>query len=124
VVFATLEIKHLVRWSFLERYRQRDRLEVDLKGFSGSAAEDQRCFEQWLASTSCDTVVFIDVPPGSYFYELTCRNEAFATRLREWLAAQTVFVPAERRSFARYGCTVTIYTRNPELFSRRSRNGG
>jgi hypothetical protein len=113
VFFSTLEMKHLIRWSFLERYRQRDRIEVDLKSFGSSPEEDRRCFAHWLASTTCDTVVLIDVPPGSYFYELTCRNEAFATRLRELLEAQTVFVPAERRVFSRYGCTVTRYTRHP-----------
>jgi hypothetical protein len=112
VVFSTLEMKYLIRWSFLERYRQRDRIGVDLKGLGSSAAEDQRCFEQWLASTSCDTVVFVDVPPGSYFYELTCRDEAFAMRLRDWLANQTVFVPTERRTFMRYGSAVTLYARN------------
>jgi hypothetical protein len=102
----------MIRWSFLERFPQRDRIEVDLKGFGSSAEEDRQCFEQWLASTSSDTVVFIDVPPGSYFYELTCRDEAFATRLRGWLAMQTLFVPRERQTFTRYGCTVTLYSRN------------
>jgi hypothetical protein len=112
-IFSTMECKYLVRWSFAERYRQRDRVEVDLKGFGSSPEEDRRCFAQWLAATDCDTVVFIDVPPGSFLYEPTCRDEAFATRLRTLLAEQTVFVPTDRRSFSRYGCTVTVYHRRP-----------
>jgi hypothetical protein len=111
VFFSTVEMKYLIRWSFLERYRQRDRIEVDLKGFGSSPEENRQCFEKWLATTTCDTVVFVDLPPGSYFYELTCRDEAFGTNLREWLATQSVFVPSERHTFTRYGCSVTLYRR-------------
>jgi hypothetical protein len=108
---STIEMKYLMRWTCLERFRRPDLIEVDLKGFGPSAEENRRSFERWLASTSCDTLVFIDVPPGSHFYELTRHNEALAAEVPGWLAAQTAFTPVERHVFREYGCTVTRYAR-------------
>jgi hypothetical protein len=112
VLLSTLEMKHLLRWSFLERYGRTDGLEVELKGLGSSAEHDRRCMARWLATTPCDTLVLIDVPPGSYFYERTSVDAAFAGRLPELLASQAVFRLAERHTFVRYGCAVALYTRS------------
>jgi hypothetical protein len=112
LLLSTMEIKHLLRWSFLERYRRHDRLEVDLKGLGSSAEEDRRCFDRWLATTACDAIVFVDVPRGSVFREITSHNEVFTNQLPQLLASQSVFQLVERRTFTRYGCSVSLYRRD------------
>jgi len=108
---STMEIKHLFRWSFLEHYRQRERMEVDMKGFSATGEGNREFLDQWLQTTSCDTIILLDIPPGSYFYELTRYNDAFLKEIRPLLASQTLFHPVRQRYFSRYGCTVTMLTR-------------
>ena len=120
MVFSTVDAKHMIRWTFLERYRRRGKLEIEIKGFGSSPGEDRRLFEQWLADTPCDTVVLIDLPPGTYFYEFSDRDEAFAVRLPEMLASQSVFGLARRRDFPRYGCHVAVYRRGPNVASTRA----
>jgi hypothetical protein len=112
LLLASIEIKQMLRWSFLERYPSRDRLEVEIKGLGVSAAEDQRCFANWLAATPCDVIVFVDVPNPSFFYGPTGQADDVADRLRGLLAAQADFQPVQRRTFLHYSCTVTVFRRN------------
>jgi hypothetical protein len=119
MTLATMDIRHLLRWSFLERYPHNDRLEVEIKGLGSNEEDDRRCFAQWLSATSCDTIVFLNVPPGSYFYEMTNHIEAYSERLPKLLESQKVFQLAERRYFSRYGCTVDIYRRASATISNR-----
>jgi hypothetical protein len=110
-VFATLDMRHCLRSSFLERYGRRRQLEVEWKGYGASAGENRRRFQEWLATTSCDTLVFIDVPRASYLHEPTGHNPFFAEQLPELLASQTAFTPLTTRYFSLYRCTVSVYRR-------------
>jgi hypothetical protein len=110
-ILSSMEIKQVLRWSFLERYAARDRLEFEIKDLGVSAEEDQQRLANWLATTASDTIVFVDVPPRSYFHGMSIQSEGCADRLRGFLAAQTAFQPIKRRHFLHYGCSVTVYRR-------------
>jgi hypothetical protein len=109
-VVATVPMKWLVTWTFLQRYGQSDRLETDLKGYGFTDEEHRQAFARWLETTPSDTLVFIDVPPGSPFYVPGAVNEMYGP-LRELLASQTVFHLTQRRELAPYGCAVAIWYR-------------
>ncbi|MEE9144505.1 MAG: hypothetical protein V3U06_07035, partial [Candidatus Binatia bacterium] len=107
--FATVPVKHLAKWTFLERYKDRRRLEVYLKRFSPSLQENKRRFQKWLQTTQADTIVFLDVPPGSRFYFPVQKHYS---QYRELLSSQSVFKPFVQRYFPEYGCTVSLWRRS------------
>ncbi|GIW81822.1 MAG: hypothetical protein KatS3mg105_3629 [Gemmatales bacterium] len=108
-ILATVEMKHFIRWSALERFGRRDRLE-EIRRYGMTEEENRRAFSSWLATTRCDTIVFIDVLPGSYFDEPAIENESLA-RLRDFLLEQKVFKRTAAKNFPKYGCTVSIWRR-------------
>lgn len=110
-ILATMEIKHLLRWSYMELGGHRKNVHVDWKGYGSSIDDNRRRFNEWVLKTPCDTVVFIDVPAGTYLHEKTNCNDAMASQLAEILASQNVLKPVQRRDFSMYGCAVTIYRR-------------
>jgi hypothetical protein len=131
-VFSTMEIKHLLRWSFMEKGGLRDKLEVDWKRLvaphptlphdeKGSWAQR---IEAWLEATRCDTLVLIDIPPATYWHEKTNQNEVLASQLQAWLASQSVFRLAQQRHFSMYGCRVSVYRRASLLERARLENVG
>jgi len=93
----------------LERYKDRRRLEVYLKRFSPSLQENKRRFQKWLQTTQADTIVFLDVPPGSRFYFPVQKHYS---QYRELLSSQSVFKPFVQRYFPEYGCTVSLWRRS------------
>jgi hypothetical protein len=111
-IFATMEMKHLLRWSYMERGGHRRNLEVEYKDIGPSAEENHREFDEWLRRTDCDTIVFIDVPQGTYFYELTSQPAAVGDQLREMLTSQAVFQLTSSRAFSLYGCAVFVFKRS------------
>ncbi len=107
--FATVPVKHFAKWTFLERYKDRSRLEVYLKRFGPSHQENKRRFQKWLQTTQADTIVFLDVPPGSRFYFPVQKHYS---QYRELLSSQSVFKPFVQRYFPEYGCTVSLWRRS------------
>lgn len=112
-LFATVPAKHLAQWTFLERYGERDRIEVFLRGFGPSREENRERFQRWVQSTRSDTIVFLDAPPGSRFYLSV--EEPYA-QYRELLFSQSIFEPYLQRHFPEYGCTVTLWRRHATKF--------
>ena len=106
---ATVPVKHFAQWTFLEKYQDRNRLNVFLNGFGWSAQENKRLFEKWLRATPSDTVVFLDVPLSSPLY---FSGEDFHQQYREMLLSQSVFKLSQQQFFSQYGCTVSLWTRN------------
>jgi hypothetical protein len=107
-VFSNIPMKHLAQWTYLKRYGRLRRLETDIKGFGADAAASRAGFAKWLATTDCDTVVYVDFPPGSTFYTYVPDSaglDAYGTMLR----SQSRFVPAVQHTFLRYGCVVTVW---------------
>jgi hypothetical protein len=109
-LLSTIEMKHTARWSVLEQIGSRDRLDVDIRNYGTTPEENRKAFDHWLATNSSDTIVFVDLRPGSYFYVPTAYNDAYG-RLRGYMAEQTVFHVRERKEFPQYQCTVTIWAR-------------
>jgi hypothetical protein len=107
-LFATVPAKHFLQWTFLERYHHRDRPEVMPNGFGPSSHENALKFQKWLQTTPSDTVVFIDIPPGSPFY---FRGEDYYQQFRELLSSQSVFHPSWQKQFPECGCTVSLWQR-------------
>jgi hypothetical protein len=107
-LFATVPAKQFLQWTFVERYRHRDRPEVVLNGFGPSFHENELSFHKWLRTTRSDMVVLIDIPPETPFY---FRGEDYYQQFRELLWSQSVFQPFLRKTFPEYGCTVTLWRR-------------
>jgi hypothetical protein len=110
-IVSTVPMKWLTTWTYLERYGQSDWLETDLKGYGFTDEEHRQAFQKWLETTPSDTLVFIDVPPGSYFYVPGAVNEMYGA-LRDLLATQAVFQLTKRRELPQYGCAITIWSRS------------
>jgi hypothetical protein len=111
-VLATVPSKFVAQWTYLDRYHQQDRIETDLKGYGTTPDEHRRCFRNWLKTTACDTLVFIDVPRWTAFY--TAENEAESYKgLGELLPSQSTFRLVHRQDLPRSGCSVTVWSRGP-----------
>ena len=91
-VLSNLPMKFLCRWTYLERHGTDRRLDTEIRDFTPSAPD---VFTRWLATTPCDTVVFIDVDRPSCFYEYVPVCDRYEP-LCELLATQTVFVQEQR----------------------------
>ena len=72
--------------------------------------DNPEAFRRWLATTHCDTVVFVDVPRDSCFYEYVAACDRYEP-LRELLEGQAVFRRAESWRLPRRGCDVTVWKR-------------
>ncbi|MGH7844930.1 MAG: hypothetical protein ACREQW_07155 [Candidatus Binatia bacterium] len=108
-LFATVPVKHFAQWTFFENYKDRHRLRVFMDEFGPSREENRIRFQKWLRATRSDTIVFLDVPPGSPLY---FPGEDFYQQYRDLLSSQSVFRPFQQRFFSQYGCTVSIWMRN------------
>lgn len=111
-ILGSMPLKHMAAWSYLERYRRHDRLESDPSEAKWAKSLTPETFERWLQTSSCDTIVYIDVPPGSYFFEKTGSNPQCA-RFGEMLRSQSTFQIAQEQEFPHYGCRVTVWKRGP-----------
>ena len=113
-VFGTLPAHALVEWSFLERYPEKARLDVDSWGPARSVDALTDRFAAWLTSTQSDAVVFIDVPPESRFYvDLGALGYDYGIhrRLDDLLRAQSVFRLTDRWELERYSVTISAWER-------------
>jgi hypothetical protein len=112
--FATMDVKHLARWTALERFGDRNRLQVNLRDFGPREEKNRRLFAEWLASTRCDTIVFLEIPAGSRLYEKTRHGDELAAQVPALLAEQTKFRVSEQRCFPEHGCVIYLYRRVQE----------
>lgn len=113
-VLSNLPMKFLCQWTYLERHGRRGQLETDVKDYGISPEENRASVRRWLATTHCDSVVFIDVPRDSCFYEHVPICDSYE-RLRGLLEEQTTFAPVRRWRLPQSGATVTLWTRNPAV---------
>ena len=110
-VFSNMPIKFVAGWSFIERYRRAECLEIDLREVGNYSPATREGFERWIGKTSCDTVVYIDVKSDSPY------AEPFPAESNEVVGAmlprQSVFKMARRIELPSYGCMVTVWKREP-----------
>src|SRR5262249_36831228 len=64
-VFANVPLKFLVLWTDMQRYGRSHTLDTDVKGFDSHKSDNRPCLDAWLARTSCDTIVYVDIPTES-----------------------------------------------------------
>jgi hypothetical protein len=102
-------LKHLARWTYLERYPGSRRVEVDLKGFGHDYAKNRQVFHKWLKTTRCDTLVFIHLPPGSSFY--VDDNDFPYEQVHDFLDEQSAFRFWREYRLGQYGCSVAVWKR-------------
>jgi hypothetical protein len=110
-VLATVPVKPLVQWSFLERRGGFRGLEENWEGFGGGEmGESNRAgFRRWLEQTRCDTLVFVDRLPGGNWEEVG--EIRYHQELRDLLQQQNTFHPVKEVPFPRHGCRVLVYKR-------------
>ena len=109
-VFSNLPIKFVANWTYLQRYGRARPLETEIRGFDPAAPDAAVAFQRWLASTPCDTVVYVDIPPGSPFYS-SLPGAAGLARYGALLERQSTFAIVRRRAFPEVGCTMTVWRR-------------
>lgn len=109
-LLCNTEMKFVARWSVLERFGNRDKLEVDIKNYRQTPEQNRKAFDQWLTTTRSDTVLFIDLDPDSYFYVPTGYNEPYG-RLRGYMEEQTLFRIQEVKVFPEFKCRVVVWER-------------
>jgi hypothetical protein len=111
-ILTAVPVKPLTQWTFLERYGSLDPVENNWHGFGPSGEGNRRGFVQWLQTTKCDTLVFLDRRPGSDLWEDLTECVLHA-QLGDLLQAQGVFRPVRQRDFPQHGCRVTVWRRPP-----------
>jgi hypothetical protein len=109
-ILSPLPDEVFYRWTWSERLHQRKDLQADLWQSERPAAENQAAFAAWLQSTTCDTLVHVDLAPGSPYHGALPSFE----RLRDLLAAQSRFTCAEQHDVPDLGFRVGIWNRRSE----------
>ncbi len=111
-IFTTVPSEALIQWTYLERYPRREGLESPgwRRGLTPEQLRDR--FEAWLKSTRSDSVVLIDIHPGSYFYTDIFNDFKAYGQLSQLLAGQTIFRQTRRWDLPRYDCTITLWRRH------------
>ncbi|MGB8356039.1 MAG: hypothetical protein WCD79_19225 [Chthoniobacteraceae bacterium] len=110
--FSTQPSRPFMEWTFLASHHARDQFEWPAWQDKKSDAELSAGFEQWIAQTKADAIVFLDVSPESVEF----RNILDQTPLREsmntLLGKQTRFKLTKRIGYPDYKCMVSIWRAN------------
>jgi hypothetical protein len=109
-VLATVPVKSLVQWTYLERHGGFDGLEDNWYGFGEAGAANRQGFQHWLQTTLCDTLIFFDRTQGAANWE-DVPEVALHAELRELLLSQHVFQEIKRCDFPDSGCSVSVWQR-------------
>jgi hypothetical protein len=117
-ILSTMPMKFLSEWTCLERYQRRVAVETDVKDLEQSLGAERQAFDRWLATTSADSIVFIDIARTSPLFEEVPVCATYEP-LREWLASQTRFPAVRRWRFPQIDCTVTLWSRNAAVSAKR-----
>ena len=112
IILAAVPIRFLAQWTFLEQKGKLDQLNNDWWfGFGAPGAENRQGFLNWLGTTSCDTLVFVDRLPGVDNWEKGPESDLNAD-LRDPDLAQKKFQLVKCRDLPEHGCSVLIFTAN------------
>jgi hypothetical protein len=109
-ILTAVPVKPLTQWTFLERYGSLDPVENNWHGFGPSGEGNRRGFADWLRTTTCQTLVFLDRRPGSPLWEDLTECVLHA-QLRDVLQQQDVFTRVKEQDFPQHGCRVTVWCR-------------
>jgi hypothetical protein len=110
-VFTTMPGDHFAEWSYLEANPNGPRPEVSLSKWFGPSPEANKArFDAWLATTSVERVVLVDVPQGSRYYR--SGYESYH-QIRELMTTQAVFAKTTSRAIAGDEAVATLWERAP-----------
>ena len=109
ILCNNVAMKQLARWTYLERYRNLHGIEIDMKDYNRNYLDNRQAFDNWLKNTRCDTLVFIDIPPGSAFYVQDAHTDY--NQVASLLAEQSTFALARKIDLPGYGCAVYLWKR-------------
>jgi hypothetical protein len=111
-ILGDVPVEALAQWTFLERYGRLEWLEQHRYGFGPVGEANRRAFLEWLKTTSCDTLVYVERIAGPPIWEpVGCPEQA---ELRDLLWQQHTFRLAHQQTFPQHACRVLVWRRGPQ----------
>lgn len=105
-------IRFLADSTFMERYGCQ-RLETHWFGFGPLGEANRTNFANWLQTTKCDTVVYIDRLPGSKSrWDFTLPDYLVQQELGDALRTQSLFAESNSWDFPQCGCRVSVWRKS------------
>ncbi len=116
-ILSTVPCQPLLRWTFLERYPDR---QVALPVWDMQLTRDdlRQRFDRWIASSPADVLVMVEVKPGSPFdvrlpYGLAASQRDLAGLMR----SQSRFSEARHWDLHSHGVVISLWQHRPEFSS-------
>ncbi len=107
--FSTQSGRAFIAWTFLDKRGVREQFEWPVFQQAGTPDEFRKGFGQWLAQTSAEAVVFLDVPPESPMFAGICDQPVLRQEMDTLMAAQKKFQPSGHMVFPGKNYNVTIW---------------
>jgi hypothetical protein len=111
-VLATVPMKFFTQWSYLQALRPARDMDLQGRGWLYLEVPSIDGFTAWLDRTRCETIILLDVAPGSPFGGVP-PGWTGDTVLSQWRERQHQFTPTATRVFPELGATVVVFQRNP-----------
>jgi hypothetical protein len=112
-VLAAVPFRTLTQWAVLECLGRLDRLEEHWWDFSAESPSERDFFLQWLRTTDCDTLVFLERLPGKLPWVVGPECDRHSTLLR-LLRNQDQFTLVRKHTFEEQHCRVLVWRRQAD----------
>jgi hypothetical protein len=112
--FSTQNGRAFIAWTFLNKRGMREQFEWPICQQAESTDEFRRDFDAWIAKTSVDAIVFLNVPPGSPMFTGLCDQPPLREEMETLMAGHIKFQQAEHLTYPGKDCTVTIWRAVPK----------
>jgi hypothetical protein len=107
---ASQPARPFMQWTFLKLYRSRDCFEWPAWQSANSADKLREGFEQWLATTTADAIVYLEVQqPGSPSFGESSDAPLLRGCMQPLMARQTKFKETKQIDFPLRHCVVIIW---------------
>ena len=105
-LFCNVSIRFMLSWTFIERHHHQ-RFNADIKNYRANFENNPEQIQRWLKATRSDTLVVIDVHPGTEFY---WKTDEFVdlTALKQVLAQSPAFTRTQQWELPE-GITITLW---------------
>jgi hypothetical protein len=108
-VLCNVQTAFELRWTFLESFRRTRGMSTDIKGYDPKAADADQFLANWLATTTTDSIIVIDVPKSSPMYTAS-PLEASVRPIVRALEQQSTFTRAQSWRLE-HGETIELWSR-------------
>ena len=105
-LFCNVSIRFMLSWTFIEHHHHQ-RFNADIKNYQANFANNPEQIQRWLKATRSDTLVVIDVHPGTKFYWKT-DEYVDLTALKQVLSQHPAFTPTQQWELPD-GITITLW---------------